>query len=231
MSSVNAQQYCESVERAERRRKELASDVIVRDDQSPLVALKSSGFRLMFEPSMMKDYDYLVRESVCEKVGRISRRLDEQGRILIIRSVWRSFEHQRRLWNQKAAVMRLEHPDRSEEEISVTVSRFIAPPRESMHATGGAVDALIYDEKSDQVMDFGNNEGLFLELDETCYPHHPGISDTARESRQLLMGLFEDEDFVVDCLEYWHFDYGNVSWAARKGEEIARYGIIEDLPY
>lgn len=178
---------------------------------------------------MMKDYGYRVRDAVCEKIGRISKRLEEQDRVLIIRSVWRSFEHQRRLWNQKAAVMRLEHPDRSEEEINVVVSRFIAPPRESMHATGGAVDALIYDAKTDQVLDFGNNDGLHLELDETCYPLHPGISDTAKENRKLLMGLFEDEDFMVDCLEYWHFDYGNVSWAARKGRKVAQYSVITDL--
>jgi D-alanyl-D-alanine dipeptidase len=226
---LNAQQYCESVDRAERRHKELLSDMSIRDDQSPLVALKDAGFRLMYEPSMMKDYDYRVRESVCEKIGRISRRLDEQGRTLIIRSAWRSFEHQRRLWNEKVAEMRREHPDRSEDEINVTVSHFIAPPQKSMHATGGAVDALIFDARTDQVLDFGNNEGLHLELDETCYPLHPGISDTARENRELLMGLFEEEDFVVDLLEYWHFDYGNASWATRKGKEVAHYGIIEDL--
>jgi D-alanyl-D-alanine dipeptidase len=226
---LNAQQYCESVERADLRRKELSSNVNVQDDQSSLVALKDAGFRLMFEPSMMTDYDYRVREAVCEKIGRISNRLEEQDRVLVIRSVWRSFEHQRRLWNGKAAVMRLEHPERSEDEIDVIVSRFIAPPRESMHATGGAVDALIYDAKTGQVLDFGNNDGLHLELDETCYPLHPGISDTAKENRQLLMGLFEDEDFVVDCLEYWHFDYGNVSWAAGKDKKVAQYDVITDL--
>jgi len=226
---LNEQQYCESVERAERRRKELSSTVSVRDDQSPLVALKDAGFSLMFEPSMMEGYGYRVREAVSEKIGRISQRLQEQDRTLIIRSVWRSFEHQRRLWHQKMAVMRLEHPDRSEDEINVIVSRFIAPPQESMHATGGAVDALIYDAKTDQVLDFGNNDGLHLELDETCYPLHPGISDTAKENRQLLMGLFEEEGFVVDFLEYWHFDYGNVSWATGKGEEVAMYGVIKEL--
>ena len=217
------------MERAERRRKQLSSGISVRDDGSPLVALKDSGFRLMFEPSMMKGYGYRVRSAVCEKIGRISRRLDAQDQILIIRSVWRSFEHQRRLWNQKAAAMRVEHPERTEDEISAIVSRFIAPPQESMHATGGAVDALIYDVQMDRVLDFGNNEGLQLELGETCYPLHPDISSTAKENRRLLMGLFEDEGFVVDFLEYWHFDYGNVSWAARKGERVAQYGVITDL--
>jgi D-alanyl-D-alanine dipeptidase len=226
---LNARQYCENAERAERRRKALARGIVVREDHSPLVSLKDAGFRLMFEPSMMTDYGYRVREAVCEKIGRISRRLEEQDRILIIRSVWRSFEHQRRLWNHKVAEMRREHPDRSDSEIDGIVSRFIAPPRESMHATGGAVDALIYDTPSHRVLDFGNNDGLHLELDETCYPLHPDIPDTARENRRLLIGLFEDEDFVVDFLEYWHFDFGNVSWATRRGRQVAPYGVIEEV--
>jgi D-alanyl-D-alanine dipeptidase len=95
--------------------------------------------------------------------------------------------------------------------------------------TGGAVDALIYDVKNDCVMDFGNNEGLKLELDETCYPYHPGISSEAQQNRRLLIHVFEEEDFVVDILEYWHFDYGNAGWATEKGKEHARYGVIEEL--
>ena len=226
---MNTQQYCRGVEQEERHRDELLSTVTVQDDQSPLVALKDAGFHLIFEPSMMEGYEYRVREAVCEKIGRISQRLEEQDKVLIIRSVWRSFDHQRRLWATKAAVMRLEHPDRHEDEIMETVSHFIALPEESMHATGGAVDALISDLKTDRVLDFGNNEGVHLELNETCYPLHPEISDEARQNRKLLMGLFDEEDFVVDVVEYWHFDHGNVNWAAGKGKKIARYGVIKEI--
>ena len=183
----------------------------------------------MFEPSMIEGYAYMVRESVCAKIERVSRKLEEQGMVLVIRSVWRSFDHQTRLWEDKAAVMRRDYPDRHEDEINEIVSRFVAPPRESMHATGGAVDALIYDPKAGRVLDFGNNEGLKLELDETCYPHHPGITAEARENRGLLMQLFGDEGFLVDCQEYWHFDYENVSWAAGSGKSVARFGVIEEL--
>jgi D-alanyl-D-alanine dipeptidase len=98
-----------------------------------------------------------------------------------------------------------------------------------MHSTGGAVDALIYDPQTDRVLDFGNNDGLVLELDETAYPYHPDISAVAKQNRQLLISLFEDEDFVVDDLEYWHFDFGNVSWAAEKGKGRARYDVIHEF--
>jgi len=223
---LEAQQYCQGVEREDHRREQFSSTVSIHEDQSPLIPLKDAGYHLMFESSMMRDYDYRVREAVCAKIGRISQRLEKQDRVLIIRSVWRSFEHQSRLWEKKAAMMRRDYPGRHEDEIHELMSRFIARPKESMHATGGAVDALIHDTKTGRVLDFGNNEGLKLELNQTCYPHHPGISAEARQNRDLLMRLFEEEDFVVDCLEYWHFDYGNVRWAAGRGTKVAHFGVI-----
>ena len=226
---MTTKEYCRSVEQKERLHRKLSAAQSIREDQSPLVSLKESGFNRMFEPSMMDGYEYRVREAVHEKIGRIGQCLEEQDKVLIIRSAWRSFEHQRRLWEKKFAVMQQKYPHRPADEVKEIVSHFIAPPSKSMHATGGAVDALIYDVKNDCVMDFGNNEGLKLELDETCYPYHPDISSEAKQNRQLLIHLFEEEDFVVDILEYWHFDYGNAGWATEKGKEYARYGVIEEL--
>lgn len=226
---MNTAEYCRQVEQKERLHRKRSASQSIREDQSSLVSLQDSGFNLMFEPSMMEGYEYRVREAVHAKIGRIAQKLEEQGKILVIRSAWRSFEHQRRLWEKKFAVTQQDFPQKTAAEIKEIVSHFIAPPSKSMHSTGGAVDALIYDRKTGRVLDFGNNDGLKLELDETCYPYHPDISAEARQNRQLLIGLFEEEDFVVDILEYWHFDYGNAGWAAAKGQEFAKFGVIEGL--
>jgi len=226
---MNTESYCRDVERKERLHKKQFSTIRIQDDQSPLISLKDLGFDLMFEPSMKIGYRYRAREAVCGKIGRISRRLKEQGKVLIIRSVWRTCAHQAQLWAAKVAVMKAKFPHMTMKDIEETVSHFVAPPKISMHATGGAVDALIFDPQTDRVLDFGNNEGLTLELDETCFPYHPDISPVAKQNRRLLIRLFEAEDFVVDLREYWHFDFGNVSWAATKGEECARYGVIEAI--
>ena len=224
--SMNAQKYCELVEKKYRRHLQLLSTIPIKEDNTPLISLKKSGFNLVLEPSIKKDYQYLVREAVYEKIGRISKILDQQDKKLIIRSAWRSFEHQRQLWEEKVEYMQLKFPDKELEEIQENVSYFIAPPSKSMHATGGSVDALIYDLKNDCVMNFGTNDGLKIELNDKCYPLHPHIPPEAKENRKLLIGLFEDEDFAVDLKEYWHFDYGNVSWAIEKEEESSIYGII-----
>ncbi len=224
---MTAQEYCEIVERMDRFQKQLISTIIIKEDNSPLISLKTSGFNLMFEPSIKKDYKYLVREAVFEKIGRISKLLDKQNKVLIIRSVWRSFEHQKLLRKNRAKIIKKKHPNKSLKDINKIVSYFIASEEESMHSTGGAVDALIYDLKKDGVMDFGNNDGLKLELNKTCYPLHPDITSQAKKNRKLLMGLFEEEDMICDPKEYWHFDYGDVIWAIEKGEKYAKYGIIK----
>ena len=225
---VNAQEYCEIVEQKYRRHIKLLPTIAVLEDHSPLISLKDSEFNLIFEPSIIENYKYMVRAAVYDKIGRISQRLDHEDKTLIIRSVWRSFKHQRLLWDDRVASMSSRYPHWPKREIEERVSYFIAPPTQSMHATGGAVDALILDLKTNRVMRFGTNEGLKINLNDKCYPNHPYIAPEAKENRKLLMGLFEEEDFVVDIKEYWHFDYGNIAWAMEKGKNHALYGIIEN---
>ena len=223
---MTAKEYCKLVDRLDRFQKQLIPTITIKEDHSPLISLKESNFNLVFEPSFFKGYKYNVREAIFEKIGRISKILDKQNKRLIIRSVWRGFAHQKLLRDRRIKIIKKKYPNKSLEEICEIVSYFIAPEAESMHSTGGAVDALIYDLEKDCVMDFGNNDGLHLELNETCYTFHPDISPQVRKNRELLINLFDKEGFVVDPKEYWHFDYGNVIWAIEKGEKYAKYGII-----
>ncbi|TXN35239.1 M15 family metallopeptidase [Flagellimonas hymeniacidonis] len=223
---MNVQAYCEAVEAKDLQLKLLAPSIWVRENHSPLVSLMNTNLNLILEPSISKNYQYLIREDILTKLDRISTQLDRQNKILIIRSAWRSFGHQKLLWDSKFTYYQKKHPEKSDVEIKEIISYFIALPTKSMHATGGAVDALIYDKLEDCVMDFGTNKGLEINLSKKCYPYHPDISPEAKKNRALLIGLFEEEDFVCDIKEYWHFDYGNVVWSIEKEKEYAIYGSI-----
>ena len=224
---MNAEEYCEWVEQKDLLQKRKSRTTHIVEDNSPLISLKDSGFNLVFEPSIKKDYRYLVREAVFDKIRRISERLDDEEKALIVRSVWRSFSHQRLLWQNRVDLLQQENPEIHQQQIMEMAEYFIAPEGKSMHATGGSVDALIYDLKNDCVMDFGTNDGLKIALSRRCYPFHPDITPRAKKNRELLIGLFEEEGCVCDIKEYWHFDFGNVIWAIEKSEAHARYGIIE----
>ena len=226
--ALSAEEYCEKVEHQHRLQKQRLPTVAIRDDGSKLISLLESGFDLIFEPSIMKDYKFLVRAAVHDKIGRISRLLSDMDKRLIIRSARRSFDHQQLLWDRNLEVARKSNPEKSADEIERITLEFTASREKSMHATGGAVDALIYDSEHDCVLDFGTNSGFKIELNRKCYPLHPGISSEAKKNRKLLMDLFEDEDFECDLTEYWHFDYGNVVWALEKGRASSKYGVVMD---
>ncbi|WP_282085175.1 alanine racemase [Aquimarina algiphila] len=228
IAPIRAKEYCAIVEEKDRIHKKKIAVMTVKEDHSPLISLQDSDFNLIFEKSIQKNYRYLVRKEVYKKIGRISKLLDNQGKKLIIRSAWRSFDHQQKLWDQKVGFMKKKHPEKTIEEIDEIVSSFIAPKRQSTHSTGGAVDALIYDLQKKCVLDFGTNDGLHIDLNEKCYPRHPDVSEEAKKNRKLLMKLFENEDFVCDHKEYWHFDYGNIGWAAEKDKEYANYSVLEE---
>lgn len=225
---MNAKKYCEMVERQQRLQKQRVPSMPISDDGSPLISLLESGFDLVFEPSIMKNYRYLIRTAVHEKIGRISKVLGDLNKKLVIRSAWRSFEHQQLLWDRNFQVARNQNPEKSSDEIEQITLEFTASKELSMHSTGGAVDALIYDLENDCVMDFGTNNGFKLDLNQRCYPLHPDISPAAKENRKLLMDLFKNEGFACELTEYWHFDYGNVNWAIEKGREVAIYDVVAD---
>ena len=84
---MRAEEYCEMVEHQHRLQKQRVPTVAIRDDGSRLISLQESGFDLIFEPSIMKDYKYLVRAAVHDKIGTISRLLSDMDKRLIIRSV------------------------------------------------------------------------------------------------------------------------------------------------
>lgn len=223
---MNAQAYIQAVDRKVLLQKKLIETVPVKENDSSLISLKESGFKLIFEPSIKKDYKYLVREAVYNKIGRISEQLTRENKVLIIRSGWRSFKHQRLLWRNFYNLLQKKNPHKQKTEIREMVANFIALKKKSMHSTGGAVDALIYDLKNDCIMDFGTNKGYEINLNKKCYPYHPDISLRAKKNRKLLISLFEHEDFVCDLREFWHFDYGNTVWALEKKKKYAIYDII-----
>lgn len=226
---MNTKEYCDQVEAKDIFHKKLEQNFIIKDNGSPLVSLKDCKLPLIYEPSIMRGYRYLVRGELVEKIARISECLRKKDKTLVIRSAWRSFKHQRILWEQNFALFQKKYPLKKIKEINEIVSYYIAPEHKSTHSTGGALDALIYDQKNDRILDFGTNKGNKIELSKKCYPLHPEISDRAKANRKLLIDQFESEDFVCDMKEYWHFDYGNIGWAIEKGKDSAFFGIIEKV--
>lgn len=226
MNNNTAVEYCQSVKDEDVLLKKEMFKMRIEDDNSDLISLKNENFDFIFEPSIMEGYQYRVREAITEKLSRINTKLRTQNKVLYIRSVWRSHQHQKEMLLNKYKFLEKLHPGKTTNQLKVIIAHFIAPEKESMHHSGGAVDALIFDRETNQILDFGCNDGDNIDLSVHCYPFHPDISELAKKNRKLLIGLFEQEGFVVNLKEFWHFDYGNVAWAASKQLDCAIYGPV-----
>ena len=226
---MNENEYCEIVDLQEIELKKLKNTFEIEDDESPLLSLQDAGLNLLYEPSFVKNYQYLIREAIIPKIKRISEKLTEQNMTLAVRSAWRSFDHQSKVWEIHYQKAQKKNPSFTEEQLFNNVNNFVAPAHLSTHSTGGAIDALIFDNKTQKMLDFGTNKNWNIRLSRRCYPYNPKISDVAKQNRKLLLDLFHSEGFICDYKEFWHFDYGNSSWALQKNQEVAFYGSVGEL--
>lgn len=218
--------YCQGVKDDNVIRDKKLFKMPVYDDNSILINISEKKTALMFRASKKAEQKYYVREVIAEKLQRINQVLLSQNKSLIIISTWRSYKDQRCLLLDQIKLCIEQHPKKTHSQIDAIISHFVAPETQSMHTTGGAVDALIFDNELNQILDFGTNDKSDINFGVLCYPFHPDASIEARKNRKLLIDIFECEGFVVDPKAFWHFDYGNVAWAVEKQHDFAIFGPI-----
>ncbi len=83
--------------------------------------------------------------------------------------------------------------------------KFVANPATgSRHNRGCAVDLSIYNLKTKRLVDMPSD---FDEFTERASPDYQGGTEIQTKNRELLREMMEDEGFIVNKNEWWHFDY------------------------
>ena len=84
---------------------------------------------------------------------------------------------------------------------------FFADPAEgSKHNRGAAVDLTLYELRTGRAVEM---PGTYDETTNRSYSDYPGGTSRQRWHRALLRRAMEAERFVVDPLEWWHFDHAD----------------------
>jgi D-alanyl-D-alanine dipeptidase len=84
---------------------------------------------------------------------------------------------------------------------------FVADPAKgSKHNRGCAIDLSIYDLKTGKPVEMPSD---YDEFTERASPDYGGGTPEQRANRDLLRKLMEDQGFIVNANEWWHFDYKN----------------------
>lgn len=105
-----------------------------------------------------------------------------------------------------------------------SVHRSTAVPTVAGHPTGGAVDIIILDLKTNKFLDFGTQ--IYNYLTKDYYVFSPYISAKAKQNRMLLRNLMLGVGFAPFDGEWWHFSYGDREWAFYYKKEFAIYNQI-----
>ena len=167
-----------------------------------------------------------ARETVVGKLINAASQLPN-GLSLVIWDCWRPFEVQRSLFDSYQKILAAQNPLWTEQELVRNTSKFVAVPSidphaPSPHVTGGAVDLSIVDE-SGVYLDMGTEFDDFSPLAFTRYYEvlfekgaRLSSEDQNRlENRRLLYQVMIEAGFTNYAEEWWHFDYGNQSWAVQ----------------
>ncbi len=199
----------------------------VIDSAEPLIDLKSAckDIKIMLQPESRKFFKgnvCLVRESVAAKLMHIQNNL--AGMRLVVCSGYRPLELQKKMYDDFFRALKKRNWKWNEKQLHAECSKFLAPVEEGIvppHSTGGAVDITL--EKSGKLLNMGTKLG---DLSMKSAMNARDVSKKARENRKLLSSLMQKAGFVNYPLEWWHWSYGDRTWAYYKQSEISIYNSV-----
>ena len=171
-----------------------------------------------------------IRVSIFEKLKLAQKKLKEinPNYTLYVTYGYRSLEVQTKKFLEQLQITAKNYfPDPI--DLYEEVHRFIAVPTVAGHPTGGAIDIVIKNEKTNESLDFGSIQYDYSTKD--CYVFADHISQKAKANRLLLRKLLMKVGFAPFDGEWWHFSYGDKEWAYYYKKEFAIYDQImyEDL--
>lgn len=205
--------------------REVIKAVPVTDNGEPLVDIIPTN-----RISLREGSKFLVpklRRSVYEKLVQASELLPD-GYNFQAMSAYIPMSLQQDVWNDKWKKVSKRYwyvwwglPQKIKERL---VRKYAAYPKKGApHNTGGAVDVILVD-KNKNLISVG---GAFASADETAHTRYENISDEEKKNRSILYHVMIDVGFVNQPFEWWHYSYGDKTWAVLTDSKNAIYDGIE----
>jgi D-alanyl-D-alanine dipeptidase len=185
-----------------------------------------------FEGGMYADYiaqhpEYdgvYVRSELLKRLEKAAESLGEQYK-LVVRAGHRPLDVQRRLLKECMQDYKDDHPEVSDAEALEHARTFVSDPDISQppHCCGTAIDVELFDVTSNKLVDFGSAMNVD---DDISYLHYDEITPEQKANRMLLLRTMLEQGLASVAFEWWHFSYGDQTWAWFYGEPDSLYGLI-----
>ncbi|MDN4494501.1 M15 family metallopeptidase [Ureibacillus aquaedulcis] len=210
---------------------------IIRENQEPLLNLTDSHSRIYsrsiyFEQQIPNSLQSIyLRQNAYERLVEALTLLPVEYSFIVYDG-YRPIQVQQHLFQLFSEEIKGNHPDFSEEEILEETLKYVAfpsvdPTKTSPHLTGGAIDLTLGDLEGNP-LDLGSVfDEMSVKSATRYYEHHPFENEEALKNRRLLYNCMTTVGFTNYSEEWWHFDYGNATWARRVNSGEAKYGAVE----
>lgn len=130
-----------------------------------------------------------LQRPAAEALVRVHKKLKKLGLGLVIFDGYRPWTITKLFW----------------ETVLPEQRKFVADPAKgSKHNRGAAVDLSIFNRKTGKLVEMPSE---YDEFTERASPDYAGGTERERANRDLLRRLMEEEGFIVNPNEWWHFDY------------------------
>jgi D-alanyl-D-alanine dipeptidase len=130
-----------------------------------------------------------LQKPAAKGVVNVHKKLKKQGLGIVIYDGYRPWTITKLFWDTVTPEQR----------------KFVADPTKgSKHNRGCAIDLGIFDLKTGQAIPMPSG---YDEFTDRASPDYKGGTEEERRNRDLLRKLMEDEGFIVNSDEWWHFDY------------------------
>ncbi|MGN7479312.1 M15 family metallopeptidase [Solibacillus silvestris] len=209
---------------------------VVKENEEPLVEIRPIAHKLFVEPryfiegipnSLQKIY---LRQQAALNLLKALEHLP--GNLsFILYDGFRPIQVQTFLYNEIKRKIEGKYPQWSPQQIELETLKYVAFPSmeeryHAPHLTGGAIDLTLGDH-------LGNPLNLGTAFDETekksatsYFENHPSEDEEAYINRRILFHCMTNAGFHNYEEEWWHYDFGNKTWASKEQTDYAIYGPI-----
>ena len=206
-------------------------NIPVKENKEDIVEIKTNTFSHGFHEKKLdlnKELKgkILARKSVILKLEQVQKNLTaiNPNYKLHIFEGYRPLKIQTQRFNQRLAIISADNFYKNPIDLYEKVHETVAVPTVAGHPTGGAIDLVIIDTKTNKQIDFGSE--IYDYSNDNYKSFCQKISDKAKQNRKLLRSLMIQENFAPFDGEYWHFSYGDQEWAAFYNKPNAIYSQI-----
>lgn len=166
-----------------------------------------------------------TRKSVAAMLSGAAERLPTQYK-LVVRASHRPLAVQKMLLRALIDEYKAQHPSASDAAALKFARTYVSDPAISIppHCCGAAVDVDVIDTQTGKLVDFGCPVNTDSEI---SFLHTDLITKEQQTNREMLLRAMLEAGFASNKNEWWHYSYGDQTWAHFYHEPQALYGITE----